>query len=275
METHKKITVTGVLSEGIGLGIKNAVSMLGATVLWLLTIWIPYLNVGTTIAMNTIPIELSKGKVISPLFIFDGKYRKYMGEYFTLIGLMYLAIIPALFFMIIPGIIISIGWSLAIYILLDKGVAPGEAMIRSNKATYGYKWTIFGVSFLLGLAFYVLMMIIFNIASGGFAMLLLFIIAIVYTVAALGCTAVIYRNLTAEAQPEAGDVIAVPPTSETDIAQPKAEEAADDMPEEAPTAEEVQKDTAKDEVHDNGSEAVQPATDEAAGTSLEEKTDRL
>ena len=132
METHKKITVTGVLSEGIGLGIKNAVSMLGATVLWLLTIWIPYLNVGTTIAMNTIPIELSKGKVISPLFIFDGKYRKYMGEYFTLIGLMYLAIIPALFFMIIPGIIISIGWSLAIYILLDKGVAPGEAMIQSH-----------------------------------------------------------------------------------------------------------------------------------------------
>lgn len=46
--------------------------MLGATVLWLLTIWIPYLNVGTTIAMATIPIELSKGKVISPLFIFDG-----------------------------------------------------------------------------------------------------------------------------------------------------------------------------------------------------------
>ena len=83
------------------------------------------------------------------------------------------------------------------------------------------------------------------------------------------------EEVSAEAQPEAGDVIAVPPTSETDIAQPKAEEAADDMPEEAPTTEEVQKDTAKDEVHDNGSEAVQPATDEAAGTSLEEKTDRL
>ena len=83
------------------------------------------------------------------------------------------------------------------------------------------------------------------------------------------------EEVSAEAQPEAGDVIAVPPTSETDIAQPKVEEAADDMPEEAPTAEEVQKDTAKDEVHDNGSEAVQPATDEAAGASLEEKTDRL
>ena len=83
------------------------------------------------------------------------------------------------------------------------------------------------------------------------------------------------EEVSAEAQPEAGDVIALPPTSETDIAQPKTEEAAGDMPEEAPTAEEVQKDTAKDEVHDNGSETVQPATDEAPGTSLEEKTDRL
>ena len=83
------------------------------------------------------------------------------------------------------------------------------------------------------------------------------------------------EEVSAEAQPEAGDVIALPPTSETDIAQPKTEEAAGDMPEEAPTAEEVQKDTVKDEVHDNRSEAVQPATDEAAGTSLEEKTDRL
>ena len=83
------------------------------------------------------------------------------------------------------------------------------------------------------------------------------------------------EEVSVETPPEAGDVIALPPTSETDIAQPKTEEAAGDMPEEAPTAEEVQKDTAKDEVHDNGSETVQPATDEAAGTSLEEKTDRL
>ena len=77
MDAQRKITVAGVISEGIGLGIKNAISMLGATILWLLTIWIPYLNVGTTIAMTTIPIELSKGRVISPLFIFDGKYRKF------------------------------------------------------------------------------------------------------------------------------------------------------------------------------------------------------
>lgn len=196
METQKKISVMSVLSEGISLGMKNAVSLLVATVLWIVTIWIPYLNVGTTIAMTTIPIELSKGKVISPVFIFDSKYRKYMGEYFTLIGLMLMAIISALFFMIVPGIVISIGWSLAIYILLDKGVAPGEAMVLSNKATYGYKWTIFGVQFILSLAYSILSWIFGLIPFLGFLLVLCVIIA--YLIIGMGCSAVIYRNLTAD-----------------------------------------------------------------------------
>ena len=203
METQKKISVMGVLSEGMSLGIKNAVSLLVATVLWIVTIWIPYLNVGTTIAMTTIPIELSKGKVISPVFIFDSKYRKYMAEFFTLIGLMAMAVIPALFFMIVPAIVISLGWSLAIYILLDKGVAPGEAMVQSNKATYGYKWTIFGVQFILGLAYSILSFIFGLIPLLGILLVLCLIIA--YVIISMGCSAVIYRNLTAET-PEIPDV---------------------------------------------------------------------
>ena len=83
MSVVRKITVGGVIQEGVNIGIKNSLSLLGATLLWLITFWIPYLNVGTTIAINTIPIELSKGKVISPTFIFDAKYRRYMGEYFN------------------------------------------------------------------------------------------------------------------------------------------------------------------------------------------------
>lgn len=209
METQKKITVMGVLSEGISLGMKNAVSLLVATVLWIVTIWIPYLNVGTTIAMTTIPIELSKGKVISPVFIFDSKYRKYMGEYFTLIGLKAMAVIPALFFMIVPAIVISLGWSLAIYILLDKGVAPGEAMVQSNKATYGYKWTIFGIWFVLCLAYYILLFIFGLIPILGILLILCLFIA--YVIIGMGCSAVIYRKLTAETQetaetPEIPDV---------------------------------------------------------------------
>ena len=163
MDMQQKITLSGVLSEGISIGIKNLASLLIASLLWLVTIWIPYLNVGTTIAMTTIPIELSKGRVISPLFIFDAKYRKYMGEFFTLKGMMWMAIFPASLFMIVPGMIISLGWSLSLFILLDKGVAPGEAMIRSNKATYGYKWTIFGVGFVLGIIFMLLLLLLCQI----------------------------------------------------------------------------------------------------------------
>lgn len=204
MELQRKISIEGVISEGIKIGIKNAASMLGATVLWLLTIWIPYLNVGTTIAMMTIPIELSKGKVISPLFIFDGKYRQYMGEFFTLIGLMSLAIIPALFFMVVPGLIISIGWSLAIYILLDKGIAPGEAMIRSNKATYGYKWTIFGVNVVLFILYIILWYLVIAVFyfSGFLGFILWFIIIALFMVVNLGCEAAIYRHLVTDEKPE-------------------------------------------------------------------------
>ena len=50
MDMQQKITLSGVLSEGISIGIKNLASLLIASLLWLVTIWIPYLNVGTTIA---------------------------------------------------------------------------------------------------------------------------------------------------------------------------------------------------------------------------------
>lgn len=191
----KSLNVIEVVKGGCEIGVKNAASLVGALFLWIITIWIPYLNVGTTIAINTIPLELSKGKVISPFFIFDGKYRQYMGEYFTLIGLMGLAIIPALFFLIVPGIIIALGWSLALYILLDKGVAPGEAMIRSNKATYGNKWSIFFVGLIL-----CFVSVLLNLIAGWlgelFWPLLWWVIALVITQAiSIGCWACIYKQL--------------------------------------------------------------------------------
>ena len=91
----KKIDIKQVLTEGVGIGLKNFVSLICVVILYVLTCWIPYLNVGTTIAMCSIPVELSKGNVINPLFIFDGKYRKNMGEFFILVGLKSMALGPA------------------------------------------------------------------------------------------------------------------------------------------------------------------------------------
>ena len=197
----KKIELIPVISEGIQIGLKNFASIFVAVLLWLITIWVPYINVGTTIAILSLPVALSKGEgILSPLFIFESKYRRYMGEFFTLIGLMWLSIFPALMFGIVPGIIIGIGWSLAIYILIDKGVAPGEALVQSNKATYGYKWTIFGVSVVIGFVSMILMyicgLIVSNIGELGF-ILMLIVLAFIQ-VFGIGCNTVIYRNLTKE-----------------------------------------------------------------------------
>jgi hypothetical protein len=196
MSEVRKITVGGVIREGFGIGLKNSLSLLGAVLLWLITVWIPYLNVGTTIALTTIPIELSKGNIISPTFIFDAKYRKYMGEYFILNGLMFVAILFAFFFLIIPGYVIAISWSLSIYLLLDKGVSPTDALIQSNKATYGYKWTIFFVGLILFVAFFVLYGIFSLIPFLG--VVLNIIIYLLLIVVGQGCEAVIYRDLTKE-----------------------------------------------------------------------------
>ena len=84
----KKLDFAETLKDSIAIGVKNAPSVVVAVALWLVTIWIPYINIGTTIAISLLPVELAKGSVINPLGIFDSKYRRYMGEYLITAGLM-------------------------------------------------------------------------------------------------------------------------------------------------------------------------------------------
>lgn len=151
MET-KKLDFGKTLQESISIGVKNAPSIIAAVALWIVTIWIPYLNVGTTIAIAALPTELAKGNVINPLGIFDSKYRRRMGEYLLTVILMVLGIYAAMIFLFVPGIVLAIAWSLAVYFLVDKGKSPMQALEASNKATYGSKWAIFGVSAVFGVA---------------------------------------------------------------------------------------------------------------------------
>ena len=144
-----QLTVGNIVQNAFQLGSQNLFSILGAAILWLLTIWIPYLNVGTTIAMVSLVVVLGKGGAVSPSEIFDSKYRKHMGEFFILISLICLGVLAGYMFMIIPGIVIAIAWSQAIYLLVDKGVNPMQAISLSNKLTYGKKWTIFGANLII------------------------------------------------------------------------------------------------------------------------------
>jgi uncharacterized membrane protein len=190
---EKNLTVIGIVQEGITIGLKNIASILGAVVLWALTIWIPYINVGTTIAIVSMPVALSKGNVMSPLEIFDPKYRKYMGEFFVTFGLMQLAIIPATLFMIIPGMVLTLAWSQAIFLVLDKGENPSEAISKSNEMTDGYKWTIFGGIFLIYLAL-IVVVYIFSLIHAILAL----IAVLALMPAFLGAFAHIYKVLSAE-----------------------------------------------------------------------------
>lgn len=155
----KKLDFAETLKDSIEIGVKNAPSIVVAVVLWLVTIWIPYINIGTTIAIKLLPIELAKGNVINPLSIFDSKYRRYMGEFLITWGLMLIPIYIATLFLVVPGIVLSLSWSLSFYFLIEKGKNPMQAIKASNDATYGSKWSMFFVI----LAFAVVMGIVYGI----------------------------------------------------------------------------------------------------------------
>lgn len=197
------VSVSRAIADTYTMTLKNVASMLAAAILWLLTIWVPYINVGTTIALfYGMPIELAKGGVMNPLSIFDGKYRKFMGEFFACVGLMAVSLIPAFAFMIVPGIIISIGWMFAVMLLIAKELNPAEAMTMSTKYTYGYKWTIFFAQllvFVCNILIYVILGWLAATIDVGFIsfLILLFAFGVMITIG-VAFSATMYRMLVLE-----------------------------------------------------------------------------
>lgn len=141
---EKKLEVFAIVKNGIGIGMNNLVPILVNVLLWILTVWIPYLNIGTTIGLAVgIISKASKGEPISMTEIFDPKYRKFMGEFFLSQGLVAIGAGVGCALLIIPGIVISIAWSFATLLTVDKGKNPTEALTISNNATYGNKGPMF------------------------------------------------------------------------------------------------------------------------------------
>ena len=224
---NKKIDIMATLKDGVAIAALNFLSLILTTILYIVTIWIPYLNVGTTIAMSSLPAELAKGNMINPLFIFEGKYRKNMGEFFILMALMSGAISVGFMFMFIPGIVISIAWCFAAVLFVDKDRSALDALRESNSLTYGNKWRIFGAEFLICFALCIVVAIINAIFGIGHVHWLeaigtiIDVILIIFVVPAIyGVEASIYRQLTEE--PKAEEPKPEAPKAEA----PKAEEPA-------------------------------------------------
>ena len=201
-----KLPFKETLFESCELGFKNYFPILGVLILYILTIWIPYINIGTTIALEALPLKLAKGEEINPLYIFESKYRKLMGDYLILMVIEFFCLIVALIFLIIPMYVLAMAWSLATLLFIDKGIAPLEALRKSNELTYGYKWRMFGISLVLGLFFG----LIFAILAGPFAYIFdektyitigNLLIILVFAPVAVGMEAIFYRELTKEEAP--------------------------------------------------------------------------
>lgn len=209
---EQKLKFVDITSFAFKTAIANLPSLLGCIALWALTIWIPYVNVGTTIALMSPPASLSKGKILSPLHIFDASYRKYMGEFFLASGLMGMILYPAFMFMIVPGIILSIAYGLTMLLIVDKGKSATEAMKLSLDATQGHKMAIF----LWNLFFAAVLVMIPVWIFSKLWMPLAVVYFLVANVAALTAKAYIYGKLTQHIpSSDAGQVDAMEPAPVT------------------------------------------------------------
>lgn len=191
----QKLAVMDTIKEGIDIGLKNIGPIIVNCLLWALTCWIPYLNVGTTIGLFVgIVAKTSKGEVVSMTEIFDAKYRKYMGEFFLTFALMSIGVFAGFIFFIIPGYVIALAWSLALLFAIDKGKNPTEAISLSNKCTYGFKGKIFLINLLMSLVVGIISGVLGLIPVVG--LVLSIVVSIFFGVISIGIQASIYKQLT-------------------------------------------------------------------------------
>ena len=148
----EKLDIIKTIKDGIQYGLKNFVPLILMVILYLVTVWIPYLNVGTTIGLYKAIIAIGRGEKLDPTSIFDKENFENLSGFFLLMGLTYIGTIVATMFMLIPGIIMGIAWGFAMYFFLDKKVSPLKSLQLSYDTTYGNKWRIFAVTCLLWVA---------------------------------------------------------------------------------------------------------------------------
>ena len=197
------MTFNTLFKNGFSIGFKNLFPLIGTLLLYILTCWIPYINVGTTIAVTTLPASMARGESIDPTSIFDAKYRNNMGNFFILVVLMTIGLIFGFYFLIVPGLVLSFAWSFAYLLLVDKGLNPMQALHESNEKTNGYKWILFFANILLAIigyaAIFIVMLIAVNPESSRAVMtigaILMFVLFLAWYSVYLGMQAEAYKQL--------------------------------------------------------------------------------
>jgi len=144
----EKLDIMQTIKDGVRYGLQNFFPLLLMVILYVVTVWIPYLNVGTTIGLYKAIIGIGRGETIDPTAIFDKDNFKNLSGFFLLLGLLYIGIVVAAFFMFVPAIVMSVAWGFAVYFFIDKKVSPLKSLQLSYDSTFGNKWRIFFTEFL-------------------------------------------------------------------------------------------------------------------------------
>ena len=148
--------------------------------------------------MATLPVKLSKGEMISPMFIFDSEYRHCMGEYFILQAVIFSAVYISILFMIVPAIVLSLSWMLAVYLLVGKKMNWALCLSESNRLMMGYKFKAFCLKFAVNIALLVVSYVLFSMfdaIAGSLGVLVVLVCVLVGVCVMLSVDAVIYREL--------------------------------------------------------------------------------
>ena len=195
-------------SEGFSSGLRNSLSLLAAMLLFVLTCWIPYINLGAFIALVSLPAHWARNESFSPLSIFDSKYRRLIGDYVILMSVRASALLICLIFFYVPAIVMGVAWSLSDLFCIHKGKSFLDSLRASNQATYGHKWMISGIYFVFTISYMVVLGIIqllfaLIMAEADFSLALVVIDVIIVVVLSalassilLGIQGSIWRQLT-------------------------------------------------------------------------------
>jgi len=160
------LSVGSIISNGFSKGFKYLFLYVGSLILWFITIWIPYLNIGTTIGLYGLIVKMSKDEKFNLGEIFRKEYRSLMPNFLLLLAFISITLSFAYAFVIIPGVVLGLTWMLSYYFLIDKKLCAIESLSTSAKATNGFKWEIFGGLLILFLIHLVLIIIVWLISKG-------------------------------------------------------------------------------------------------------------
>jgi hypothetical protein len=95
--------------------------------------------------------------------------------------------------------VLSIAWSLAIFLVIDKGENATAALTKSNNLTYGHKWTIFLASIVMSIIMMIAPGIVY-LVNETLAIVVGVIAVLIIIPVQLGMQAYIYKALVLDAE---------------------------------------------------------------------------